>query len=63
MEHEDLLIRFDVEEQRMRTLVSDVLEVNPESIIPGLAGSDGSWGTSRTGNIGPGGNGQLPDPG
>jgi hypothetical protein len=33
MEHEDLLVRFDVEEQRMRTLVSDV-QVNPESVIP-----------------------------
>jgi Mycothiol maleylpyruvate isomerase N-terminal domain len=34
MEHEDLLHRLDAEEERMRTLVADVLAVNPDSVIP-----------------------------
>jgi hypothetical protein len=34
MEHEDLLFRLDAEEQRMRTLVAAVLDVDPESVIP-----------------------------
>jgi hypothetical protein len=34
IEHESLLGRLDAEEQRMRTVVADVLEVNPDSVIP-----------------------------
>jgi Mycothiol maleylpyruvate isomerase N-terminal domain len=33
MEHHDLLLRLEVEEQRMRELVSAVLELNPDSDI------------------------------
>jgi hypothetical protein len=32
--HDGLLIRLDVEEQRMRSLVADVLVGNPDSVIP-----------------------------
>ena len=34
MEHADLLLRFDGEEQRMRGLVADILAMDPESVIP-----------------------------
>jgi hypothetical protein len=34
MKHEDLLLRLDVEEQGMRVLAADVLEVNPDGVIP-----------------------------
>jgi uncharacterized protein (TIGR03083 family) len=34
MDHADLLNRLDTEEQRMRELVAEVLQVNPESVIP-----------------------------
>jgi hypothetical protein len=34
MDHADLLNRLEAEEQRMRGLVADVLERNPESVIP-----------------------------
>jgi uncharacterized protein (TIGR03083 family) len=34
MDHADLLNRLNAEEQRMRGLVADVLEMNPESVIP-----------------------------
>jgi hypothetical protein len=33
-DHEDLLAQLVVEEERMRTLVADVLELNAESVIP-----------------------------
>jgi hypothetical protein len=32
--HEELLIRLDAEEKRMRTLVADVLAERPDSVIP-----------------------------
>ncbi len=32
--HDDLLSRLDAEEQRMRSLVADVLERDPDSVIP-----------------------------
>jgi hypothetical protein len=34
MDHSDLIARLVAEEKRMRTLVADILAVNPESIIP-----------------------------
>jgi hypothetical protein len=34
MDHGDLIARLVAEEKRMRTLVADILAVNPESIIP-----------------------------
>lgn len=34
MDHEALLLRLDAEEQRMRALVTEVLEVDPDSVIP-----------------------------
>jgi Mycothiol maleylpyruvate isomerase N-terminal domain len=34
MRHLDLLLRLDLEEQRMRTLVANVIEVNPDVVIP-----------------------------
>lgn len=32
--HDDLLVRLDAEEERMRALVADVLQENPDSVIP-----------------------------
>lgn len=32
--HDDLIFRLEAEEERMRTLVMDVLEKNPDSVIP-----------------------------
>ncbi len=34
IEHGDLLIRLDAEEERMRSLVTDVLKESPDSVIP-----------------------------
>lgn len=34
MPHADLLLRLDREEQRMRALVSDILEHDPDAVIP-----------------------------